>query len=77
MNLPTLVLAAGCCFVSGMLVEAVVWGRAAQRRINQLRRALWVAQHDCDRWRRAALLGSHHPAGAEMRRRARLRAVDN
>jgi len=76
-DLPTLILAAGCCFVSGMLVEAVVWGRAARRRINQLQRQLRAARAGRDRWRRAALLTSRHPAAIRLRRRAQLRAVDN
>ena len=72
----TIVLTAACVFTAGMLVEAVVWGRAARRRINHLQRQLRIAHHDRDRWRRMALLGSRHPAAAELRRRG-LRAVDN
>ena len=72
----TIVLTAACAFTAGVLVEAVVWGRAARRRIAHLQRQLRIARHDCDRWRRMALLGSKHPAAAELRRR-RLRAVDN
>jgi hypothetical protein len=73
----TIVLTAACAFTAGMLVESIVWGRAAQRRINQLGQALWVARADRDRWRRAALLSSRHPAAVRLRRRAQLRAVDN
>lgn len=70
MNLPTLILAAGCCFVSGMLVEAVVWGRAARRYIERLHQSLDVVRGDRDRWQRAALLRSgRDPESAAIRAR--------
>ena len=73
----TIVLTAACAFTAGMLVETIVWGRAAQRLINQLQQQLRTARADRDRWRRAALLTSRHPAAVRLRRRAQLRAVDN
>ena len=73
----TLALTAACCFTAGMLVEAVVWGRVARHYIDQLQRQLRAARADRDRWRRAALLNSRHPAAAELRRRSWLKSVDN
>jgi hypothetical protein len=72
----TLVLTAACAFTAGALVEAVVWGRAAHRRIMQLQQQLRAARADRDRWRRAAYLTSRHPAAVELRRRW-LKSVDN
>jgi len=70
MNLPTLVLAASCCFVSGMLVEAVVWGRAARRYIERLHQSLDIVRGERDRWQRAALLRSgRDPESAAIRAR--------
>jgi len=73
----TLMLTAASAFVAGMLVEAVVWGRAAARAYRQLRRHTIDLAADRDAWRRAAR--ARHPALRVRVHRngdTRLRAVD-